>query len=234
MADFKDLFIFEMANNHQGDVKHGLAIIKAMGKIARENKINAAVKLQYRDLDTFIHPHQINNKENKHVSRFLSTRLSKDGFRTLVDAIRNEGMLTVCTPFDEASVDLIVEHGIEVIKIASSCADDWPLIQKIVKAEKPVIASTGGLTINEIDNLYSYLTHRLKQVAILHCLSVYPAPVEDLNLDVIRTMRSRYPDVAIGYSGHEEPDNTDVIKAAVMCGATVFERHVGVDRKSVV
>lgn len=228
MADFKDLFIFEMANNHQGDVKHGLAIIKAMGKIARENKINAAVKLQYRDLDTFIHPHQINNKENKHVSRFLSTRLSKDEFRTLVDAIRNEGMLTVCTPFDEASVDLIVEHGIEVIKIASSCADDWPLIQKIVKAEKPVIASTGGLTINEIDNLYSYLTHRLKQVAILHCLSVYPAPVEDLNLDVIRTMRSRYPDVAIGYSGHEEPDNTDVIKAAVMCGATVFERHVGV------
>jgi N-acetylneuraminate synthase len=228
MADFNDLFIFEMANNHQGDVNHGLAIIKAMGKIARENKINAAVKLQYRNLDTFIHPDQINNRENKHVTRFLSTRLSNDEFKVLAEAIRAEGMISVCTPFDEDSVDLIQEHGIEVIKIASASADDWPLVQKIVAAGKPVIASTGGLMIQEIDNLYSYLTHRLPQVAILHCLSVYPAPEDKLNMNLIRMMLSRYPDVTIGYSGHEEPDNIEVIKAAVILGAKIFERHVGI------
>jgi N-acetylneuraminate synthase len=227
MIDLNDLFIFEMANNHQGDPDHGLAIIRAMGKVARANGINAAVKLQYRNLDTFVHPDEINNKENKHVSRFLSTRLENDQFRTLVQAIRKEGMTTVCTPFDEDSVDLILEHGIDVIKIASACADDWPLVQKIVSAGRPVIASTGGLLIHEIDNLYSYLTHRLQQVAILHCLSVYPAPDGKLNMSVIRTMAERYPDVTIGYSGHEEPGNYDVIKIAVSLGARVFERHVG-------
>lgn len=228
MADFNDLFIFEMANNHQGDIDHGLAIIKAMGKIARENGINAAVKLQYRNLDTFVHPDQIDNKDNKHVSRFLSTRLSNEQFRILVRAIREQGMLTVCTPFDEDSVDLIIAHEIEVIKIASSCADDWPLVSKIVKAGKPVIASTGGLMTHETDNLYSYLTHRLGQVALLHCLSIYPAPADKVNLSVIRAMSERYPGITIGYSGHEEPDNTDIIRAAVALGARVFERHVGI------
>ena len=228
MADFNDLFIFEMANNHQGDVNHGLAIIKAMGKIAHENRINAAVKLQYRNLDTFVHPEQRNNKENKHVSRFLSTRLSDAQFLVFVKAIKDEGMLTVCTPFDEDSVDLIMAHDIEVIKIASSCADDWPLVSKIVKAGKPVVASTGGLMIHEIDNLYSYLTHRLSQVALLHCLSIYPAPPDKVNLSIIKAMSERYPGATIGYSGHEEPDNTEIIRAAVTIGARVFERHVGI------
>ncbi|TFH46170.1 MAG: cupin domain-containing protein, partial [Bacteroidia bacterium] len=171
---------------------------------------------------------QRHNKENKHVTRFLSTRISNNEFKILVEAIREEGMMTVCTPFDEDSVDLIQEHGIEVIKIASSCADDWPLIQKIAATGKPVIASTGGLVLHEIDNLYSYLSHRLEQVAILHCLSIYPAPEEKLNLSIIRALAERYPDVVIGYSGHEEPDNTDIIKAAVALGARIFERHVGI------
>ena len=56
MINFKDLFIFEMANNHQGDVKHGIKIINAMGDLVRKYKINGAVKLQYRQLDSFIHP----------------------------------------------------------------------------------------------------------------------------------------------------------------------------------
>jgi len=228
MADFNDLFIFEMANNHQGDVDHGLAIIKAMGKIAHDNDINAAVKLQYRNLDTFIHPDQISNKENKHVSRFLSTRIPNEQFRILVNAIKDQGLLTVCTPFDEDSVDLIIAHDIEVIKIASSSADDWPLVTRIVSAGKPVIASTGGLIMHEIDNLYSYLIHRLNQVALLHCLSIYPAPPEKVNLSLIKTMSDRYPGAIIGYSGHEDPGNTDIIRAAVAVGAKIFERHVGI------
>ena len=86
---FENLFIFEMANNHQGDVKHGLKIISEMGKIVKEYKLNAAVKLQYRNLDTFIHPNELNNKDNKHVERFLSTKLKNDEFKILIDAIIN-------------------------------------------------------------------------------------------------------------------------------------------------
>jgi N-acetylneuraminate synthase len=142
--------------------------------------------------------------------------------------------VTICTPFDEASVDLIVEHGIEVIKVASCSADDWPLLNKIVKADKPVIASTGGLTLSQIDNLVSFLSHRATQpFAILHCVGIYPSPNGVLHLNFLEKLIRRYPGVTIGYSGHEAPDNTDVVKIAVAKGARILERHVGLPTDTV-
>lgn len=229
MLSFNELFIFEMANNHQGDVQHGIKIVKEMAKIAKKYGIKAAVKLQYRDLETFIHPDQIKNKEAKHIGRFLSTKLSSDQFLRIIDTIKEEELITLVTPFDEKSVDLIEEHEVEIIKIASCSADDWPLITRIVKANKPVIASTGGIDLNQIDNLVSYLSHRLNDLAILHCVGIYPSPNCNLNLNFILKLIERYPGITIGYSGHEEPNNTDVIKVALACGAKIFERHVGVE-----
>ena len=233
MVTFNDFFIFEMANNHQGDVEHGIKIIKEMGRIAKNYKINAAVKLQYRHLDSFIHPDLRNDKEAKHIGRFLSTELKPDEFLRLVNAIKNEGLVSVCTPFDEKSVDLIDAHEIDVIKIASCSADDWPLISRILKSQKPVIASTGGLELPQIDKTVSYLVHRLQQVAMLHCIGIYPTPEVNLNLNFIQKMISRYPGVQIGYSGHEEPENTDIIKLAIAKGAEIFERHVGVTTEKI-
>ncbi|MDJ1502574.1 N-acetylneuraminate synthase family protein [Xanthocytophaga agilis] len=224
---FNDLFIFEMANNHQGDVNHGLAIIREMGKIKRKYNINAAVKFQYRQLDTFIHPDYRNNTEAKHISRFLSTELSLDDYYTMVKATREEGLVTICTPFDEESVDIILKHGIEIIKVASASADDWPLLQKIAKAGKPIIASTGGLLMPQIDNLVSFLRHRTVDFAVLHCVGIYPSPDNVLHLNFLEKIIRRYPDVTIGYSGHEAPDNTDVAKIAIAKGAKILERHVG-------
>ena len=228
MKSFNDLFIFELANNHQGDVKHGIKIINAMGEISRKHKLNAADKLQYRQLDNFIHPNFRNDSKANHISRFLSTELKANQFLELVKAIKGNGLTTVCTPFDEESVDLILNHEIDVIKIASCSADDWPLLQKIITTQKPVIASTGGLSIVQIDNLVSFLSNRDKNFAILHCVGIYPSPNDTLNLNFLKKLTRRYPTVPIGYSGHEAPDNTDVIKIAVATGATIFERHVGV------
>ncbi|MCX6334700.1 MAG: N-acetylneuraminate synthase family protein [Bacteroidia bacterium] len=228
MTDFKDLFVFEIANNHQGKLPHGIMIIKEMAKITRKYKLNAGVKLQYRHLDTFIHPDYRNDKEAKHIGRFLSTELKPDQFKTLVETIKSEGLITVCTPFDERSVDLIDQNNVDVIKIASCSSDDWPLITRITKSEKPVIASTGGLELWQIDNLVSFLTHRLKQVGILHCIAIYPAPDKNLNINFIQKLIKRYPEIPIGYSGHEAPGNNEVIKIATAIGATIFERHVGI------
>lgn len=224
---FDNLFIFEMANNHQGDVNHGLAIIRAMGEIKRKYDINAGVKFQYRQLDTFIHPDYRNNTEAKHISRFLSTELPLADYHTMVKATRDEGLVTICTPFDEESVDIIVRQGIEIIKIASCSADDWPLLQKIAKAGKPVITSTGGLQLTQIDSLVSFLRHRNLDFGVLHCVGVYPSPDEILHLNFLEKLTRRYPDVTIGYSGHEAPDNTDVVKVAIAKGAKILERHVG-------
>lgn len=228
---FQNLHIFEIANNHQGSVDHGLTIVREMGALAREFGIRAAVKLQYRDLDSFIHPDYLTEegrKKVKHIERFLSTRLSKDQFQTLIDAIRAEGMLAVVTPFDEPSVDWCVDHDVDIIKAASCSAGDWPLLEKISRAGKPIIASTGGQSFADIDNLYSFFSHRNATFALLHCVGIYPTPPELMALDVIDRMKRRYPDIDIGYSGHEGPDNLDAAKMAIAKGARILERHVGV------
>lgn len=233
---FQDLHIFEMANNHQGSVEHGLRIIKEMGKLAKKHNINAAVKLQYRNLDNFIHPHYLTDegkKKVKHIDRFLSTRLSKEEFLLLVEAIRTEGMLVVVTPFDEDSVGWCVDHNVDIIKIGSCSADDWPLLEAISVAGKPVIASTGGQPFATIDNVYSFFKHRSVDFAFLHCVGVYPTPPELMSLNIIDRMKKRYPNISIGYSGHEAPDNTDIVKMAIAKGACILERHVGVPTDTV-
>ena len=82
----------------------------------------------------------------------------------------------MCTPFDEASVDLIVDMGFDLIKVASCSADDWPLLEKIAGANLPTVFSTGGLLIEDIDNLVSFFTHRGSHFAMMHCVSIYPTP----------------------------------------------------------
>lgn len=224
---FEDLFIFEMANNHQGSVEHGLKIIKALGEVSRKYNINAAVKFQYRDLDTMIHPEYKDRKDVNHIPRFLSTRLSADEFKIMVDAVREEGMHTMCTPFDEASVDQIMDHGIDIIKIASCSASDWPLLEKIAATKKPVIVSTGAKTFSEIDNIYSFFIHRNVDFAILHCVCLYPVGYEFAQLNCIDKIKDRYADIPFGYSGHEDPSDYSLAQMAIAKGATILERHVG-------
>lgn len=230
---FQDLIIFEMANSHQGSVEHGINIIKEMGKIARKYNVKAAVKLQYRNLDTFIHPDYKGRKDVPHIPRFESTRLNYDQFTQLVEAVRAEGMVTMSTPFDETGVAWCRDQGLDIIKIASCSAMDWPLLEEAAKAGKPVIISTGGKTISDIDKIYNFFTHRGCDFAFMHCVAEYPAPMERLQLDVIDKMKKRYPDVPVGYSGHEDPDDNMVPMMAAAKGAALFERHVGLPTETI-
>lgn len=225
---FSGLFIFDLANNHQGSVEHAKRIIDEVAKVVKSAQVRAAIKLQFRELDSFIHPDFKNSTENKHIPRFLSTRLSEKQFADLVAEIRKEELITMCTPFDEASVDAIERLGIEVIKIASASATDWPLLEKISQVNKPVICSTGGLTIKEIDKIVSFFQHRGVYFALEHCVSIYPTPNDKLNLNRIEILKNRYPDITIGFSTHEEPTNLNAIKVAFAKGARIFERHVGI------
>lgn len=231
--NFNDLFIFEMANNHQGSVEHGKKIINEIADVSGKAGARGAIKLQFRDLDTFIHPHHRDSATNKHISRFLSTRLSEEQFSELVAEIRKRGLISVCTPFDEASVDMIGRLDIEIIKIGSCSARDWPLLERVSSAGKPVICSVGGLTISEIDRVVSFFQHRGIDFALMHCVAVYPTPNAQLYLNQIEIMRRRYPGVTIGFSTHEEPMNLDAVKLAYAKGARIFEKHVGVPAEGI-
>lgn len=230
---FENLFIFEMANSHQGSVEHGKNIIYEMGKISRKHNINAAVKLQYRNLDNFIHPDYRGHQDVKHISRFENTRLTYDEFSELVETIRGEGMIPMSTPFDEDGVEWCMDQGLDIIKIASCSSLDWPLLEKVAQTHKPVIISVGGRTVSDIDKLYNYFTHRECDFAFMHCIAEYPAPMERLQLNFIDKLKKRYPDHVIGYSGHEEPDDNTIPMMAVAKGAKILERHVGLPTETV-
>jgi N-acetylneuraminate synthase len=225
------LFVFEMANNHQGDVEHGRRIISEVGQIAARHAIQAAVKLQYRELDSFVHPDYRQRSDVKHIPRFLGTRLAPSDFRRLVTACRHAGLLTMVTPFDEASVDLALEHEVDILKVASCSAMDWPLLERIAAAGKPVVVSTGGKSIHDIDKVVSFFEHRyVEDLALLHCVALYPTPSPMVQMRFMERMQRRYRQLPVGYSGHEAPDNVEVVKAAVALGARILERHVGVPR----
>lgn len=225
--DFTDLFVFDLANNHQGDVAHGAAIVQAIAEVVKKHGVRGAIKFQFRDLDTFIHPEHKNSKENKHIERFLSTRLRREEFRALHAEVKRQGMISVCTPFDEESVNLILDLGIDVIKIASCSAVDWPLLEKVSLAGKPVIVSTAGLGLGQIDQLCSFLECKNVNFALMHCVAVYPTPCDKLRLNQIGLLKDRFPQVTVGFSTHEAPDNYTAIMIAYAKGARIFERHVG-------
>ena len=225
---FKKLVIFEMANNHQGLNKHGLKIIKKYSSLGNEFNLNHAIKLQYRNLDTFISKKELKLKQNKHVTRFISTSLKRQIFNNFCKEIKLNNAKLIITPFDEISVDHANEDGVDIVKIASCSANDWPLIEKIASIKKPVIFSTGGQNIDEIDNLYSFFSHKKIDFAIMHCVSMYPTEYSDAQINFIKKLKNRYKNIVIGYSGHESPNDTSTVQVAAGAGAQIFERHVGI------
>tara|TARA_B100000795_G_scaffold269589_1_gene259475 strand:+ start:6790 stop:8319 length:1530 start_codon:yes stop_codon:yes gene_type:complete len=231
--DFNDLFVLDLANNHQGNLKHGLKIIQECSKMVHKHNIRAAIKFQFRQYESFIHPNHKKNSDNKHIPRFLSTQLSQKEWEILFKAVKNEGLLTMCTPFDNESVPIISDMGFDIIKVASCSAKDWPLLEDIAFASLPVVASTGGLKINDVDNLVSFFEHRGVAHALMHCVSIYPIPQDDFHLNHIDTLRKRYKKTVIGWSTHEDQDDTVPIQIAMAKGAKMFERHVGLDTDEV-
>lgn len=222
-----------MANNHMGNVDHGLKIIREIHKVSKNFDFHFGFKLQYRELNSFIHPEFKQRFDFKYIKRFLDTRLDKNQFKALKDEIYKLGFTSVCTPFDEKSVDLIEEHGFDIIKIGSCSFTDWPLLEKIIKTDKPIIASTAGSSLEDIDRVVSFFEHRRKTFALMHCVAEYPTQNENLQLNQIDLLKSRYSQINIGYSTHENPQNFDSIKIAIAKGATIFEKHVGLKTEKI-
>ncbi len=226
--NLRPLFIYEMANNHMGDVDHGVRIIRELKQVSAGFPFGFCVKLQYRDISRCIHPEYKQRYDLKYVKRFTETHLSWDQYKALKDAIVDAGFLSMCTPWDEVSVDKIVEHGFDFMKIPSCYISDWPLLERIAKYDLPIVASTAGEPLEEIDRVVSFFKHRDKSLTIMHCVGEYPAPDDHLHLGQIALLKKRYPELQVGYSTHERPDNTEAVKIAVALGAVMFEKHVGV------
>ncbi|MBI4225971.1 N-acetylneuraminate synthase family protein [Candidatus Roizmanbacteria bacterium] len=230
---FEDLFVLEIANNHWGDVNRGLKIISDFSKIVRFNSVRAAIKFQFRDVETLIHKDYHQRVDVRYIKKTLATQLTNNQYATLVEATRKSGCIPMSSPFDERSVDQCVELGIEVIKLASSELNDWFLIEKIAKTKKPVIASTGGSSLKDMDDLVKFFENRNIPLALNHCVSIYPSEDGELELNQIDFLKERYPGHVIGLSTHEYHNWESSMIIAYAKGARTFERHIDIDKDGI-
>ncbi len=230
---FENLFVLEMANNHWGSVERGLKLIHDHAVVVRYNNVKAAIKLQFRDVDEFIHPDFKGNTELRYIKKTEDTKLSKADFTRLLEAIRHVGCIPMATPFDEASVDLCVEFDLPIIKVASSDMNDWVLLEKIALTRRPVIVSTGGASEKDLDDIVHFFEKRDIPLALNHCVSLYPSEDGELDLDQIDYLKRRYPNHVIGLSTHEYHDWHSSMLISYGKGARSWERHIDIDYQGV-
>lgn len=226
---FEDLFVLELANNHWGSVERGIRIIRDFGTVARYNDVRAAIKLQFRDVDSFIHPNWRGDQSLRYIKKTEATRLTAEQLTTLIREIRNVGCIPMATPFDEASVALCAQLDLPIIKVASSDINDWPLLEAIAHTRRPVIISSGGAALKSLDDVVTFFGNRRIPLAINHCVSLYPSEDSELELNQIDFLRERYPDHVIGFSTHEYHSWDASMFISYAKGARTWERHIDID-----
>jgi N-acetylneuraminate synthase len=235
---FENLFVLELANNHWGSLSRGKQIVREFAKVVKENKIKAAIKLQFRDVDNFIHKDFKQEgkdteltalpKRTRYIQKTSKTKLTYDEFKELIDYIKKHDCIPMSTPFDEKSVDWCVQMDLPIIKIASSDINDWLLLNKIASTKKPVIISTGGANDKQIDDVVKFFTNRNIPIAVNHCVSKYPSEDNELELDQIDYLKQKYPDLVIGLSTHEYHDWYSSMYISYAKGARTWERHIDI------
>ena len=226
---FENLFVLEVTNNHQGSLKRALDIVHEHSRVVRFNNVRAAIKLQFRDVDSFVHKDFRDRNDIRYVRRVLDTKISKHDYAVLVEAIRKSGCLPMATPFDESSVDWCVEFDMPIIKIASADSNDWMLLERIAATRRPCIISFGATPLKDMDDVVTFFEHRNISLAINHCVAAYPHEDSECELDQIDFLKNRYPGHTIGWSSHEYGDWHTSIAVAYAKGARTFERHIDID-----
>jgi N-acetylneuraminate synthase/sialic acid synthase len=217
--------IAEIGHNHQGSVERARELFVA----ARDCGVDA-VKLQKRDNRSLFTRAQYDapyDNENSLGPTYGAHReaLELDGaaYAELQVLARELGLVFFATAFDVPSADLLASLEMPAYKIASGDLRNTPLLRRVASIGKPMIVSTGGATIEDVDRAVETVLPLNPNVCLLQCTAAYPAAVEELNLQVITTLRERYPELVVGLSDHQ--DGIAMSVAAYMLGARVIEKH---------
>ena len=230
---FNDLFVLEIANNHWGSLNRGIKIIRDFARVVKKNKIKAAIKFQFRDVDNFVHSNYKESEEIRYVNKTIKTKISWQDMKVMTDEVSKNGMLTMATPFDEFSILKCKELNLDLVKIASSDAKDKNLIREISNLNIPTIASSGGCFLENLDWMYDFFKKSNVPFALNHCVSLYPSEDNQLELNQIDFLKNRYKDIVIGFSTHEYTSWDYSMMIAYAKGARTFERHIDINYNDV-
>lgn len=217
--------IAEIGNNHQGNLDTALEMIKVAATCGVQ-----AVKFQKRSnksLYTKAYYNREYDNENSYGATYGEHRefleFGFDEYVKLKKCAEAKGVEFMVSAFDFESVDFLEKLGVTCYKIASGDLTNIPLLEHIVKLDKPMFVSTGAATMEEVQLAYKTVLAYNEKLCLLHCTAGYPTEYQDLNLKIIENFKRIFPRAIIGYSGHDNGILAPVI--AYMLGATVVEKH---------
>jgi N-acetylneuraminate synthase len=219
----------EIGINHNGSVDNALKLVDAAVLAGAD-----AVKFQKRTPELCVPKDQqdIERDTPWGVMTYLEYRheveLSKTDFARIDEHCRLRGIDWFASCWDEPSVDFIEEFGPVCYKAASASLTDHGLLKYTASKGHPMVLSTGMSTDEEIDETIGLMRHSDVGMILCHSTSTYPCPPAELNLQMLVTLTSRFPDIPVGYSGHEVGLQTTL--ASVALGACFVERHITLDR----
>jgi N-acetylneuraminate synthase len=220
--------------NHNGDLAvarelvaaaaaAGADLVKFQSFIATESISAGAVKADYQRHAT--------DPDETQAEMVRRLELSRSDHEALIADCRSHGIGFLSTAFDPASFDMLVELGLDRVKVPSGEITNLPLLRHVARLGLPMIMSTGMADLGEIEAALDAVeragTER-RQVTLLHCTTEYPAPFDEVNLRAIPTLRAAFG-LDVGYSDHTA--GIEIAIAAVALGATVIEKHVTLDRR---
>ena len=228
--DGSDCYVIaEIGHNHQGDVEKAKQLIRS----AHEWGVDA-VKLQKRSNRTLFTRSFYDQPYDNEFSfgrtygeHREALELDADEYRELQRYARELGITLFATAFDFESADLLAELDIPAFKFASGDLRNTPLQRHVAAYGKPMFLSTGGGTMEDIERAVDAILPINDHLCVLQCTAAYPAEAEDLNLNVIRALRERFPELVIGLSDHQNGIAMAVV--AYMLGARVIEKHFTLD-----
>ena len=224
----KTYIIAEIGINHNGDLDIAKRLIDMASCAGCDS-----VKFQKRNPAICVPEHQkgVMRKtpwgEMTYIDYKYRVEFGKEEYDQIDKHCRDRGIEWSASPWDLDSLEFLNQYDLPFIKIPSAMLTNDELLLESCKTGKKVILSTGMSTKEEIDHAVKLLKDNSREFAILHCVSTYPAPMEELNLKCIETLKERYG-CEVGYSGHEFRLNPSV--AAIYLGATIIERHITLDR----
>jgi sialic acid synthase len=221
--------VAEIGHNHQGDVEKAKQLIRSAHEWGAD-----AVKFQKRDNRT-LYTREFYDSPYDNENSFGLTygqhrealELGHDEWRELRRYARELGIGFVAAAFDLPSADFLAELDITAFKFASGDLKNTPLQRHVAQFGKPMLLSTGGGTIEDIERAVDAITPINSQLAVLQCTAAYPAAAEDLNLQVITTLRDRFQGLVVGLSDHQNGIAMAIV--AYMLGARIFEKHFTLD-----
>jgi sialic acid synthase SpsE len=213
-TDERVLVVAEIGNNHEGDVGVARELVDRAAEAGAD-----AVKFQTFRTDSYVSPRDVDR-----YARMQGFELAPGAFAELAELAHRRSLLFMSTPLDLDSVD-VLSPLVDAFKIASGDVDFFPLLEKVAATAKPVVASTGQSDLDDVERVVDVLG---PGIGLLHCVSSYPAPEEEVNLRAIGALAARFPDATVGYSDHTI--GLDAAPLAVACGARIVEKHVTLAR----